>query len=189
MHTPKEFIAMSHRLEVDYDSHFLDHTKLISKFNLKTTFIKCLQLKSCIPADWKNQISKAKIHTSKLTDGNFITLKKRYISIEKTTCKDLYWHLIQNYQSDPKCLKALTKEFPGLKSVENKTWKRIFNTPFIVLRDTKLQSFQYRIIHKIIPCNKWLHTIKIKKDNICNFCSEVDDIIHFFINMHRHTSM
>ncbi len=72
-------------------------------------------------------------------------------------------HLIQNDQSDPKCLKAWTKEFPGLKSVENKTWKRIFNTSFIVLRDTKLQSFQYRIIHKIIPCNKWLHTIKIKK--------------------------
>ncbi len=38
--------------------------------------------------------------------------------------------------------KAWTKEFPSLKSVENKTWKRIFNTPFIVLRDTNLQSFQ-----------------------------------------------
>ena len=47
---------------------------------------------------------------------------------------------------------------------------------------TKLQSFQYRIIHKIIPCNKWLHTIKIKIDNICNFCTEVDDMTHFFIN-------
>ncbi len=47
---------------------------------------------------------------------------------------------------------------------------------------SKLQSFQYRIIHKIIPCNKWLHTIKIKKDKMYNFCSEVDDMIHFFIN-------
>ncbi len=80
----------------------------MAKFNLKTTFIECLQLKSCIPAGWKNQISKAKIHISKLPDGNFITLNKRYICIEKTTCKDFYWHLIQNDQYDPKCLKALT---------------------------------------------------------------------------------
>ncbi len=58
----------------------------------------------------------------------------------------------------------------------------MFNTPFAVLRDTKLQSFQYRIIHKINPCNKWLHTIKIKNDNISNFCSEVNDMINFFIN-------
>ncbi len=38
-----------------------------------------------IRKDWKNQISKAKIHTSKFPDGNFITLNKRYIIIEKTT--------------------------------------------------------------------------------------------------------
>ncbi len=25
----------------------------------------------------------------------------------------------------------------------------------------------------------------MKKDKICNFCSEVDDIIHFFINCHK----
>ncbi len=63
----------------------------------------------------------------------------------------------------------LNEEFAALNSGENKTWKRIFNISFTVLRDTKLQSFQYKIIHNIIPCNKWLHTIKIRNDNISNF--------------------
>ena len=116
----------------DDNGNFIDHTKMMSKFNLKTTFIEWLQVKSCTctPADWTNQISKAKICTNKLPDGNFISLNKRYISIEKTTCKDFYWHLIQNDQYEPKCLKSWTKDFPDLISVENKIWKRIFDIPF-----------------------------------------------------------
>ncbi len=34
----------------------------------------------------------------------------------------------------------------------------------------------------MIPCNKWLHTIKIKNNAVCNFCNEDDDTLHFFIN-------
>ncbi len=58
---------------------------------------------------------------------------------------------------------ASIKDFPDIEIVNNNAWKRIFNLPFSTTKDTKHQSFQFRIIHKIIPCNKWLQTIKIKK--------------------------
>ncbi len=74
------------------------------------------------------------------------------------------------------------KEFPDIESVNNIFWKRIFNLPFSTTRDTNIQSFQFRIIHKIIPCNKWLHTIKINNNAVCNFCDEDDDMLFFFIN-------
>ncbi len=41
-------------------------------------------------------------------------------------------------------------------------------------------TFQYRILHRIIPCNKWLHNIKIIESDSCNYCGGVDDILHFF---------
>ena len=49
-----------------------------------------------------------------------------------------------------------------------------------VCRNTKLQTLQYRILHRIIPCNRWLHTIKIKDSPDCTVCKETDTINHFF---------
>ncbi len=48
------------------------------------------------------------------------------------------------------------------------------------LRETKIQTFQYRILHRIIPCNKWLHNIKIKDSDSSDYYGGVDDILHFF---------
>ena len=42
-------------------------------------------------------------------------------------------------------------------------WADVFLGPYICLRETKLQSFQYEIINRIINCNKKLFDIKIKK--------------------------
>ncbi len=53
--------------------------------------------------------------------------------------------------------------------------------PFKTVRETKIQTIQYRIIHRIIPCNEWLHNIKIRDNNKCNFCPGIDTISHFFI--------
>ena len=53
--------------------------------------------------------------------------------------------------------------------------------PFIVTRETKLQSFQYRLVPRIIPCNKWLYDITITDSSKCNFCDEEDNIQHFLL--------
>ncbi len=34
--------------------------------------------------------------------------------------------------------------------------KSFLKQHFKCCRDTKIQSFQFRIIHRIIPCNQWL---------------------------------
>ncbi len=33
----------------------------------------------------------------------------------------------------------------------------------------------------VIPCNKWLYNINIQDSEICEYCNEVDDIVHFFL--------
>ncbi len=58
---------------------------------------------------------------------------------------------------------------------------RMFKLTFITERDTKIQTFQYRLIQTTIPCNKWLHNITIKNCSVCDYCMNVDDLPHFFI--------
>ena len=68
--------------------------------------------------------------------------------------------------------------------VESKSliWKDIFSVPFQISRETSLQSFQYKLIHRIIPCNDKLHEWRILTESTCNYCnSNLDNIIHFFL--------
>ena len=59
-------------------------------------------------------------------------------------------------------------------------WSVIFSRPYKSVWETQLQSFQYKILHRIIACNKKLFDMKIKDSPTCNFCNQIDDIDHFF---------
>ncbi len=50
-------------------------------------------------------------------------------------------------------------------------------------RETKLQSLQFKIVHRIIPCKKWLHEQKVISSPSCEMCKEekVDDMTHHFM--------
>ena len=60
-------------------------------------------------------------------------------------------------------------------------WHHIFKLPFRCTRETKLQSFQYRLVHRIIPTRKKLYEWKIVNEPNCTFCNEIDDTRHFFL--------
>ncbi len=62
------------------------------------------------------------------------------------------------------------------------TWPRIFKLPFQVIRETKIETLQYKILHRIISCNKWLFNIKIKTSDVCDYCKDIDVIPHFFFH-------
>ncbi len=50
------------------------------------SFIEYLLLKSCIPREWKDRISKVKLSASKILDGNCIEINNKYINIDKIQC-------------------------------------------------------------------------------------------------------
>ncbi len=68
---------------------------------------------------------------------------------------------------------------------EPQVWKQISTMSFITVRDTKIQTFQYKIIHNIISCNQRLYKIKIKETNECNFCNDIDNLPHFFLTCNK----
>lgn len=54
--------------------------------------------------------------------------------------------------------------------------------PYQIASDTKLQAFQYRLTHRIIPCNKYLANICIKTNSTCSYCDSEDTLQHFFFH-------
>ena len=66
--------------------------------------------------------------------------------------------------------------------IEQNEWTNIFKLPFQSCRSTKLQTLQYRILHRIITCNHWLYNAKIKDTPECNNCKNDDTIEHFFLH-------
>ena len=62
-----------------------------------------------------------------------------------------------------------------------KNWENIFDTNFSITQDTQLQWFQYRVLHRILPLNKYLVKIKQRDCNLCSLCGmEEEDILHVF---------
>lgn len=59
-------------------------------------------------------------------------------------------------------------------------WIRVCKRAYGTTRETKLQSLQFKILHVITPCRKYLRQIRIAEDDNCTQCGQTDDIMHFF---------
>ena len=60
-------------------------------------------------------------------------------------------------------------------------WHVIFNVPWKSVSETKLQYFQFKCIHRILPTNKLLFAMKKVDSPLCSFCKLDDESIeHLF---------
>lgn len=57
-----------------------------------------------------------------------------------------------------------------------------FHRAFKIVNETKLQSFQFKNIHNITPCRKYLRQTQLADDDLCSHCGTTNDIFHFFFN-------
>ncbi len=69
-----------------------------------------------------------------------------------------------------------------MENTDSSFWKSIFRMPFNTVRDTRIQMFQFWLIHRIIPYNEWLFKLRVKPSSICEYCTDSDSLTHFFIN-------
>ncbi len=88
----------------------------------------------------------------------------------------LYWHIINHSPHIPKSNSYWHNIVPLFPAINNDFWKNIYKSPFNIVREIRLQTLQYKIIHNTIACNQWLKRIKIKESDTCSFCNLPDDI-------------
>ena len=98
--------------------------------------------------------------------------------LSNSETKHFYWHFINNKVQIPTCIKKWNSIFPYISEEDI---LKSFKLPFKCIRETKIQSLQYRVLHRTITCNKKLSEMKIKESSKCNYCPDEDNILHFFI--------
>lgn len=73
------------------------------------------------------------------------------------------------------------KEFEDFEGINSDLyWNFWYYLPYALSREVRLQSFQFRVLHRTIPCNVYLQRIRVRDSGVCSFCDEVDDLVHFF---------
>ena len=159
---------------------FMSHSQIEYKYQVKCNFLQGIQVRQSIPIHWRNTISTC--IDKGATDVDKIQILNKFVKMENLTCKMFYWTLISTKYKEPQCKTKWAEYFPLFKKADDSVWTRIFEKPFKIARETNLQSFQYRVIHRIIPCNKWLHSITVKSSSLCDFCKNEDNLIHYFMH-------
>ena len=142
------------------------------KYDINTNFVEFYSILSAIPKRWKSIIegsSKLEIIENKLIDK----VKK-----EPKSCKFFYTLFLE----DNNVLSLSSREkWERDLNMQIEDWNAIYSMPFIITRNSFLQNFQFKIVHRILPCNSFLLKCKLKETELCTFCSEIkENIFHIF---------
>ena len=166
---------------LDENANFMNHEAIKNKYGINTNFLETLQLRQALPYGWRNYISTA---NSKPIEDSILTLynpkDKKNSSLLTLKSKDVYWIILnaENSKFSPKCISKWNK----LYNFDDLDWKHIYRIPFSACRDTELQSFQYKLINRIIACRHWLYNLKVVDSPQCLYCQQDDNLPHFFID-------
>jgi hypothetical protein len=155
-----------------------DFKAFVNIFNVKCTILLYYKITKAIPVNWLTDIELyfqqnrtnvvPDLHCLKITSTEFA------LDIRRASTKAICNCFIkQNYQTP-----SAIEKWGGV--IETPTdWHHIFRLPCICTRETQLQALHYRIIHRFLPCNKWLCDISIVNSNVCKECNSVDTIEHY----------
>ena len=149
-----------------YDSRintFYTFERLKQLYNIDNSeFLNYYTIIQSIPKRWKQIIK-----TQNITEPPKIPLLKLIKKSRLSPNKILYNTQIQS-------LNKTNEVKPHIKWEEtfnNLNWKQIHSTPFKSTIDTKIRSFQYKCIMRILPTNMFLFKCKIVNSSLCDFCN------------------
>jgi hypothetical protein len=136
-------------------------------------------LKDAIPKEWREKLKTEEVYKEMIADNDalYVELNKQNIQVNYISNKEIYWKIIKQIQ-----IPHVTKDkWETELNIDSECWTYYFQNP-ILIRDTKIRSFQYKLIFNLIPCNLYLYRIGKANSFKCNFCQEIDNISHYFYN-------
>ena len=163
--------------------NFQTLNEINAKLNMNLTQFNLNSITSAIKPLWRKRIRGKKILTKDYAD---INLNESYIKIgcklkhlSKVSTREIYNTLIESVIKTPTAVEKWINMYPFL---ENYDWTLIFQIPFRIIKEPYLQSFQYKIVNRILNCKENLFKWKLNENNTCQLCNEVDTIEHHLVN-------
>ena len=72
--------------------------------------------------------------------------------------------------------------------METIDWSKLFSLSFKVIKEPYFQSFQYKVLNRIINCKDKLYTWRITDNNNCVYCNDIDTQEHHFFYCNESTN-
>ena len=161
---------------VDNNARLLSKNEIENKFHMTVDQMEYNSLIASIPAIWLKDLRKHEKNIEKC--GLTVLISNKRVPIEKIKCSDYYNQFISKISAPP----TAVAKWNELYIIEELNWQSFFQIPFTCCDDTKLQTFQYRIIHRFFPSSYNLFLWKLEESSICKHCeeNESDTLEHYF---------
>jgi hypothetical protein len=105
-----------------------------------------------------------------------VTCNGRTLALSVVENKNVYWDFVTKKLTEP----IVAHKWCTAFGIEKAEWTSLFKT-YAITKDTKLKSFQFKILCNLIPCNFYLKRIKKSDTDKCPTCNQLDDITHYLI--------
>ena len=153
--------------------------ELKSKYpGVKINFLTYEALLRGIPQLWKQRLTSIpskKVSEREKNDAPSIYVNNHEHSITNIRSKNFY-----DIGLNHKTPKAVIRwEELGYR---NMNWEKIFSIPYECTKSTKLQSLQFRILHRYIPTRRYLYIRNVTNTPKCLHCSSEDTMEHFLLH-------
>lgn len=136
-------------------------------------------MRNYIPVAWKRALSDN--FSTEESIGYAMRIEDQKFELLKSGPKSWYGAIILAKRQELRRQNSWASELISAGDDSTIDWEASYSLPYKISRETKLQSFQFRILHRLITCNKYLHTIRLHNDGNCSLCGRPDLISHFFI--------
>ena len=162
----------------------LEFGELTRIHSLPLDVMKYNSLICAIPGEWKRMLQSS---PAPLTfcepqlEFPKVYVRGKWTSIDTMQNTDFYRLQIEKVFSPPTAIKKWVLIHPQLEQLN---WAERFLSPYIASRSTKIQSFQYKILNRVVGCRKNLLVWNITQDNLCPECELTDTIEHRFFECH-----
>ncbi len=147
---------------VDDDGKFYTHDRFVAKYNIRCNFLQHYAVIHSIPNTWKNIINE--------TNEEMRNEEPKYITILKGLRKPTKYFYNELLETINQVQSKYKQDWEN--SLENDLdWVYHHQLPFKATIETKLQSFQFNIIHRCLVTNSKLWYFKLRDNNRCSFCN------------------
>lgn len=163
------------------EGRLLSHMEFQEKHGLKSTFLEMLAIRLSIPIQCRQVLSKDWVLPPIFPEGPLLQIMEQETEdIRNLSSKKTYSLLLSAKRVECVALHRWSGDRYPDPVRDREEWSRICKRADVTTKETKLQSLQFKILHTITPCRKYLRQIRIMEDEHCPQCGQVDDITHFF---------
>lgn len=161
------------------EARLMGQQELDDTYSIQPTFLEALAIRNYIPWTWRKALTANFKNTRDISYE--MNINGQLFDIMNSSPKKWYEAIILGMRQVIKRQHSWDQEVAILGDKNPIDWDAIYRLPYITTRETKLQSFHYRVVHRLITCNRYLRTIQLHPTGICEGCGTEDTICHFFV--------